>query len=38
VFERKRSPGTNPTDCAAGGKLNVQVAERAWTSSIWSLP
>lgn len=38
VYDCKASPGTNPTDCAAGGKLNVQVAERAWTSPVWYLP
>jgi hypothetical protein len=25
------------TDCAAGGRLNVQIAERAWTGPIWHL-
>ena len=24
--------------CAAGGSLNIQVSERAWTSPIWYLP
>ena len=38
VIGCQRSPGTNPTDCAVGGKLNVQIAERAWTSPIWFLP
>ena len=38
VFDCQRSPTTNPTDCAAGGKLNVQIAERAWTSPVWYLP
>jgi Protein of unknown function (DUF3604) len=38
VFDCQRSPGTNPADCAPGGKLNVRVAERAWTSPIWYLP
>jgi hypothetical protein len=38
VFDCQRSPDTNPTDCAPGGKLNVQVAERAWTSPVWYLP
>src|SRR5206468_3852902 len=32
VFDCRRAPNANPTDCAAGGKLNVQIAERAWTS------
>jgi hypothetical protein len=38
VHDCLASPGTNPTDCAPGGKLNVQVAERAWTSPVWYLP
>jgi hypothetical protein len=38
VFDCQRSPTTNPTDCAAGGKLDVQIAERAWTSPVWYLP
>jgi len=38
VFDCQRAPGANPTDCAAGGKLDVQVAERAWTSPVWYLP
>ena len=38
VFDCQRAPTTNPTDCAPGGKLNVQVSERAWTSPIWFLP
>ena len=38
VFDCQRSPSTNPTDCAVGGKLNVQIAERAWTSPVWYLP
>ena len=33
-----RAPTANPTDCAVGGKLNVQIAERAWTSPVWYLP
>jgi hypothetical protein len=24
--------------CAPGGKLDVQIAERAWTSPVWYLP
>jgi hypothetical protein len=38
VFDCQRAPSANPTDCAPGGKLNVQIAERAWTSPIWYLP
>jgi hypothetical protein len=38
VYDCLRSPGTNPTDCAVGGKLNVKIAERAWTSPVWYLP
>jgi hypothetical protein len=38
VFDCQRSPNTNPTDCAPGGKLSVQIAERAWTSPVWYLP
>jgi hypothetical protein len=34
VFDCQRAPNANPTDCAPGGKLNVQIAERAWTSPI----
>jgi hypothetical protein len=38
VFDCQRAPNANPTDCAPGGKLDVQIAERAWTSPIWYLP
>jgi hypothetical protein len=38
VYDCQASPGTNPTDCAPGGKLNVRYAERAWTSPVWYLP
>jgi hypothetical protein len=38
VYDCQRAPNANPTDCAPGGKLNVQTAERAWTSPVWYLP
>ncbi|HZJ63398.1 MAG TPA: DUF3604 domain-containing protein [Kofleriaceae bacterium] len=30
-------PDTNP-ECDPGGKLSIQVSERAWTSPVWYLP
>ena len=38
VYDCLRAPAANPTDCAAGGKLMVKYAERAWTSPVWYLP
>jgi len=38
VFDCRRAPQANVADCAPGGKLNVKVAERAWTSPVWYLP
>lgn len=38
VYDCLRAPSANPTDCAVGGKLNIKVAERAWTSPVWYLP
>jgi len=38
VYDCQAAPRANPTACADGGVLNVQIRERAWTSPIWWMP
>jgi hypothetical protein len=38
VFDCQRANDASLDDCDPGGKLNVRIAERAWTSPVWYLP
>lgn len=37
-YDCDRAPAANPTACADGGALRLNVQERAWTSPIWRTP